>query len=546
MPRIESELLTTVPNASCSIAEAFLLAGSPKGEKNSHPFKEERVAVQQAAAPAPVLHKGLAGISWRIIAPLLVWAILVIYPLIFGVPTGLTLSAFWYFATFAAVIVGLIFEPIPAAAIGLIGVGFAATMRYVNADITQSINWALAGFSDTTVWLIFGAFVFSMGYNKTGLGRRIALMLVHWLGGRSLGLGYAISLSDLVLAPGTPSNTARSGGTIFPVISNIPGLYGSEPNTPSARKIGSYIMWTALAATCVTSSMFITALAPNAAALTIVKNTAKLDINWLQWFMGFLPMGIVLLLLVPLVTYVLYKPEIKSSKEIPVWAGKELDKMGKVTRPEIIMIALVLLAIFLWITGSNVLFNLPFLGTNFVNATTVVLIGIALMLLTNIVTWNEILSNKGAWNVLVWFATLVTLANGLNLVGFVGWFAKLAAAPLVGMDPIMAMALLVALFFFIHYFFASLSAHTAAVLPVILAIGMQIKGIPVLPFALLLVYSLGLMGIISPYATGPSPIYFGSGYVARNDFWKLGLIFGVIFVVALLAIGVPYLTNFTP
>ena len=483
-------------------------------------------------------------INWKVAIPLIVWAILAIYGFAVGAPTGLTLSAWLFFATFAAVILGLILEPIPAAAIGLIGVAFIATMRYVNADITQSVNWALAGFADTTVWLIFGAFVFSMGYNKTGLGRRIALMLVRWLGGRTLGLGYAISLADLVLAPGTPSNTARSGGTIFPVIRNIPALYGSEPNSPSSRKIGSYIMWTAFAATCVTSSMFITALAPNAAALTIVKTTTKIDINWAQWFLGFLPVGIVLFLLVPIVTYLIYPPEIKSSKEIPTWAGQELAKMGKVTRQELIMIGLVVLAIFLWITGSNSLFMLPYFGTNFINATTVVLLGIALMLVTNIVTWDEIISNKGAWNVLVWFATLVTLANGLNLVGFVKWFADLASAPLKGMDPVMVMVLLVALFFFIHYFFASLSAHTSAVLPLVLGVGVKLLPAAMIPpFALLCVYALGLMGVITPYATGPAPIYYGSGYISRTDFWKLGLIFGLIFIIGLLVIGVPYLLN---
>jgi citrate:succinate antiporter/L-tartrate/succinate antiporter len=477
----------------------------------------------------------------KVLIPLAVWVVFVLYSVFFGPPTGLTQSAWWYFALFAAVILGLILEPIPAAAIGLIGVAFAATMRYVNADIGQSINWALSGFADTTVWLIFGAFVFSMGYNKTGLGRRIALLLVKWLGGRTLGLGYAITLADLVLAPGTPSNTARSAGTIYPVIRNLPALYGSEPGE-TARKIGSYIMWTAFAATCVTSSMFITSLAPTAAALAIVKNTAKIDVNWVQYAQGFLPVGVVLLILVPLLVYVIYPPQVKISKEIPQWASGELAKMGSISRGEITMIVLVLLALFLWITGSNVLFSLPYFGTNFINATTVVLLVIVLMIVTGVVTWEEILANKGAWNVLVWFATLITLANGLNTVGFVRWFANLASAPLKGLDPIMAMVFLVVLFFFIHYFFASLSAHTAAVLPVILAIGTQIPGIPVLPFALLLVYSLGLMGVISPYATGPAPVYYGCGYISRGDFWKLGLIFGVIFLAALLIIGIPYLS----
>ncbi len=208
------------------------------------------------------------------------------------------------------------------------------------------------------------------------------------------------------------------------------------------------------------------------------------------------------------------------------------------------MIVLVVLAIFLWIAGSNSLISLPYFGTNFINATTVVLVGIALMLVTGIVTWDDILANKSAWNVLVWFATLVTLANGLNPVGFVGWFANLASAPLKGFDPIVAMVLLVALFYFIHYFFASLTAHTTAVLPLVLGVGVTLlPAALVMPFALLCVYSLGLIGILTPYATGPSPVYYGSGYISRTDFWKLGLIFGLIFFIALIAIGIPYLMN---
>ncbi len=70
-------------------------------------------------------------------------------------------------------------------------------------------------------------------------------------------------LADVLLAPFTPSNTARSAGTIYPIIRNLPPLYDSHPNTPSARRMGGYIMWTALAATSVTSSLFLTALAPN-------------------------------------------------------------------------------------------------------------------------------------------------------------------------------------------------------------------------------------------------------------------------------------------
>ena len=42
----------------------------------------------------------------------------------------------------------------------------------------KSLSWAVSGFSNSVIWLIFAAFMFGTGYEKTGLGRRIALILV--------------------------------------------------------------------------------------------------------------------------------------------------------------------------------------------------------------------------------------------------------------------------------------------------------------------------------------------------------------------------------
>ena len=82
---------------------------------------------------------------------------------------------------------------------------------------------------------------------------------------------------------------------------------------------------------------------------------------------------------------------------------------------------------------------------------------------------------------------------------------------------------------------------TAAVLPVVLAVGSAMPGMSVPTLTLLCLYSLGIMGVISPYATGPAPIYYSSGYIGRSEFWKLGLIFGVIFFAGLLVIVLPWL-----
>jgi L-tartrate/succinate antiporter len=476
--------------------------------------------------------------AWRAIAPIAVAIILAFLP----APAGLPEYAWHYFAIFAGVIVGLMLEPLPGGAVGLIGVTVVATLApytlYSPAELAKpgfhpadaALAWALSGFSNATVWLIFAAFMFALGYEKTGLGRRIALLLVKLLGRRTLTLGYGIALADTVLAPFTPSNTARSGGTIYPIIRNLPGLYQSKPNDPSARRIGSYIMWVALATTCVTSSLFLTALAPNLLAVEIVNKTAHFNITWMHWFATIAPAGIILLIAVPLLAYWLYPPEVKVSEKIPQWAADELGKLGALSLHEITVAVLVVMALALWIFGAS-----------FVNSTTVALIVVALMLVTKVFTWDDMLKDVPAWNTLAWFATLVALADGLNKVGFVKWFAELIGHQIVGLSPTAAMLILVTVFFLSHYMFASVTAHVTAVLPVMLAVGATVPGLPSQQYALLLCLTLGIMGIITPYGTGPSPVYYGSGYMPSADFWRLGAIFGLIFFVVFMVVTVPWL-----
>ena len=493
------------------------------------------------SAPAPPLAASTIKpphVSWKAVAPIIVAGAIALFP----APEGLAPYAWYYFAIFAGIIVGLMLEPLPGGAIGLIGVTVVAVLSpfvlFSPAELAKpgfkaynaAVTWELSGFSNATVWLIFGAFMFALGYDKTGLGRRISLLLVKKMGRRTLTLGYAVAVADTILAPFTPSNTARSGGTIYPVIRNLPALYDSKPNDPSSRRIGSYLMWVAIATTCVTSSLFLTGLAPNLLAIELVNKTAKVSISWTQWFTAFAPIGIVLLILIPLLTYWIYPPEVKAGDEVPKWAGEELAKMGGLTQREITLGGLVLLALGLWIFGGEA-----------INATTVALVVISLMLILNVVTWDDIVKNSAAWNTLAWFATLVALADGLNRVGFVKWFADTIGAQMGGFSPFAAMILLVLVFYFTHYLFASVTAHVTAMLPVMLAVGMTIPGINMPEFALLLCLTLGIMGVLTPFATGPSPVYYGSGYLPSKDYWRLGAIFGVLFIAVMLIIAVPWL-----
>lgn len=476
------------------------------------------------ATPAPVPAPPRRRV-WAALVPVAVCLVLVALP----APAGLTAQAWRYFALFAGVVLGLILEPVPVPIIAVIGVTVGAALNLVGKTPGDSVKWALSGFSNTVVWLIFAAYMFGLGYEKTGLGRRVALSLVKVLGRTTLGLGYAVALSDIVLGPFMPSNTARSGGTIYPIVKNIPEVFGSRPGE-SQRKIGSYIMWTALATTAVTSSLFLTANAPNLLGLELVRKATQIGVTWREWFLGFLPVGALLLAAIPLLVYVLYPPEIRRSDDAQQWARAELARLGRISRRELTMAGLAVIALVLWI----------FAGGR-VDATTVALGVVALMTLTGVITWDDLIGYRQAWSMLVWFGTLVSLADGLKLVGFLDWFATHTAGLVHELPATWVIICFVAIYYVVHYAFASLTAHATALLPVFLAAALTVKGLPMKQLSLMLCYTSGLSAALTPYASGPSAIFYGSGYLPTRDFWRLGLVFGAIFLVVFLAIGVPYL-----
>lgn len=459
------------------------------------------------------------------------------------VPKGLSVQAWYYFSIFVAAITGLIIEPLPGAVIGLLTIVIIAVLAPWVLFTTEQIHmqgfhassmafkWAVSGFSNSTVWLIFSAFMFALGYEKTGLGQRISLWLVRFMGRRTLTLGYAISVADLIIAPFTPSNTARSAGTIYPVIRNLPGLYDSHPNDPSARKIGAYLMWVSISITCITSTMFLSALAPNLLAVALIQQQTELVIKWSDWFIAMLPVGVLLWLLTPLLVYWIYPPEIKRNDKVPEWAAQQLSKQGPLSLREGLLIVFVVLALILWVGCSH-----------FIDPAISSLIVISLMLVSGVISWSDVVANKSAWNTFFWFATLVALASGLSQVGFVHWMGWHLGHLLNNMGTMTAIIILVVSYYIIHYFFASGTAHVTALIPLILAVAVHIPGVNMLAFSLLLCGTQGLMGILTPYATGPSPIYYGSGYIKPADYWLLGTIFGCIYLVIYMVIEIPWIT----
>ncbi|HCS2749170.1 TPA: anion permease, partial [Shigella flexneri] len=361
---------------------------------------------------------------WKLILILAIPCIIGFMP----APAGLSELAWVLFGIYLAAIVGLVIKPFPEPVVLLIAV--AASMVVVGnlSDGAFKTTAVLSGYSSGTTWLVFSAFTLSAAFVTTGLGKRIAYLLIGKIGNTMLGLGYVTVFLDLVLAPATPSNTARAGGIVLPIINSVAVALGSEPEK-SPRRVGHYLMMSIYMVTKTTSYMFFTAMAGNILALKMINDILHLQISWGGWALAAglpdcriaglpdcriagLP-GIIMLLVTPLVIYTMYPPEIKKVDNKTI-AKAGLAELGPMKIREKMLLGVFVLALLGWIFSKS-------LG---VDESTVAIVVMATMLLLGIVTWEDVVKNKGGWNTLIWYGGIIGLSSLLSKVKFFEWLAE--------------------------------------------------------------------------------------------------------------------------
>lgn len=259
------------------------------------------------------------------LTPLLVTLIVGIVIWFSPLPAGVDIKAWHLLAIFVATVVGIIAKPLPMGAVAMLGIAITALTG------TLTISESLSGFGNSVIWLIVIAFFISRGFIKTGLGARIAYLFMSAFGKKSLGLAYSMIATDLVLAPAIPSNTARSGGIIFPILRSIAKSYGSEPDDGTAGRIGAFLITTSFQGTVITSAMFLTAMAANPLAAQIA-GAAGVKITWGSWALAAIVPGLVSLAVVPWILYKIYPPEIKETPAATQIA-RDQQYHGGVCRP---------------------------------------------------------------------------------------------------------------------------------------------------------------------------------------------------------------------
>ncbi|XP_021812060.1 dicarboxylate transporter 1, chloroplastic [Prunus avium] len=437
-------------------------------------------------------------------------------------PAGVTKNAWQLLAIFLATIVGIITQPLPLGAVALLGLGASVLTK------TLTFAAAFSAFGDPIPWLIALAFFFARGFIKTGLGNRIAYQFVSLFGSSSLGLGYSLVFSEALLAPAIPSVSARAGGIFLPLVKSLCVACGSNVGDGTEGKLGSWLMLTCFQTSVISSAMFLTAMAANPLSANLTFNTIKQTIGWTDWAKAAIVPGLVSLIVVPLLLYVIYPPEVKSSPDAPKLARERLEKMGPLSNKEIIMAGTLLLTVGLWIFG----------GVLNVDAVTAAILGLSVLLVTGVITWKECLAESVAWDTLTWFAALIAMAGYLNKYGLISWFSQTVVKFVggLGLSWQLSFGILVLLYFYSHYFFASGAAHIGAMFTAFLSVASAL-GTPPYFGAMVLAFLSNLMGGLTHYGIGSAPVFYGANYVPLGKWWGYGFLISVVNIIIWLGVG---------
>ena len=314
----------------------------------------------------------------------------------------------------------------------------------------------------------------------------------------------------------------------------IAASFDSNPEKGTQNKIGRYLALVNYHANIISCLIFVTATAPNPLAVDLIAKAtdSKIHLSWGTWFTAMVVPGLVAMAVMPIILFFLYKPEITSTPDAPEMARTKLKEMGPMSKGEKIMLGVFAVLLLLWAGVPDILFGVK------VDATTTTFLGLSLLLLTGVLTWDDVLKEKGAWDTIVWFAALVMMATFLNKLGLIKWFSDMMGQQIQGMGLswVVGCALLAVVYIYSHYMFASGTAHVTAMLGAFYAVGLHL-GAPPMLFALILAASTGIMMSLTHYASGSSPVIYNSGYTTMGEWWIAGFVMSVVEILIFCTIG---------
>lgn len=438
------------------------------------------------------------------------------------VPGGLTAQAWQLFAIFVAAIACVLLGSFPLLTASMIAVATVVLTKTITPE------QAFSGFANSSVLLVVIAFIVAQAVVKSGLGRRISLLMVSRFGGSPLGLAYSLVLTDAAIAPAFPSNTAR-GGVLYPIVLSIAKGAGSEPDSPEGRRLGGYLMFCTMASLAVSSALWLTATSANAIGVQIAQSSG-FQLGFSDWLVASSVPSLAAILMLPLLVRKLFPPGVGATPEAPAAARTDLAAMGPMSRDEWITAATFVVMVAGWVLGSALE----------INGTAVAFFGFGVLLVTGVLTVDDICKQGDTLVTFLWLAVLFALSAQLNALGFMDFVGERLASRLDGLPWPMLYITLIALYVGLHYFFVSQTSQVLALLAVFLDVGIR-GGVPAPLMAPGLLFASSYFSVITPQGGSQNIIFVASGYLRQRELYRLGLCVTLAFMLVYLLIGTPWL-----
>ena len=427
--------------------------------------------------------------------------------------------------------------------------GIAALIPPVVFSMTRIVQWktALTAFTDPIIWIFMAGFVLAAAFRKWELDRRIAIRLgLLYKGSNPMIAAFFVAALPVFILTLTGSITA-STAVVFPFLIAYLSMIGIK----SGSRYSEACMLVLAQAATAGAMLLLISTPPNLIAKSIALEYAEVDLTFLDWLIVGTPHAIIGLLISWFVVFKVIKPgekTVAADKSKMVAVSKQL---GRMSRGEKVVAAMLVLAVSLWIFPSAVKVASHYApGLEGLSADlsvvmpeampavlVIILAGLIRIRGEPVLKWDEIA--KGIdWNVVFLFGGGIALGIGLANSGFANWLAD-GVASAMGDDPsawgIYAISCVLG---FVLTYAASNTAAALISCPIAatLAIGAGFSGPELLPP----IIGAGLACSISsaiPSTTPPMAIVYSSGYVKIWTMFKVGIVSDLLRLATLIVLG---------
>ena len=392
------------------------------------------------------------------------------------------------------------------------------------------LGMGLKGFSSTAFCLVAAALFLATAMTKTGLDKRIALMVLSKLGTKSNHVVIGVICCGFILSFFVPSTTARVA-CLVPIVLGMISAFG----VPLKSRFAGMLMITVAQVDSVWNVGIKTAAAQNMVAVNFIRSQLGVDISWMDWFIAAAPFALLMSFALYHVMMFLMPPEIK---EIP--GGKDtikklLAEMGKITTNEIKLLVISICLLFLWTTEKKL---------HVLDTSTTTMIAITLLMLPKIgvMQWQEVV-NKINWGTVVLFGVGISLGGALLSTKAATWLANVIVTTfnLANSTTLMVLAIMALFLIIVHMGFASAAGLASAIIPIIISVLQQLKtpGVNVIGMTMILQYVVSF-GFILPVNAPQNMIAYGTNTFEVRDFVRSGIPLTLIGFALIMLLGSTY------